>query len=430
MNPTAWPRAQRLQSAVAELVSAEAATDPRLRRGAAQRALALEPMVALSQRWSRALAPLLAGLPVAPGAGPGRRFLVVTSEPFAADRGGAARYAHDVLAAVLAQGHAIDVYAVPGAEPIDAAALAALQPIGPVRRADAAGMARIDALICLASWSSGRLAMLSGMTDLLQLAAARRLPLYWLAVDHVPSGLGPYVDAHERRALDDATARLASQAQAVAVVSVEERARFATQVGESCAVHVLPPLLHAPVEHATRAFAARADIAFVGSAHASNAEGLHWFLDAVWPALRGEWPDLRLHLYGRGVEQILRAQDRADAALHVVGAVPDLVDALTAHRLTIAPMRQGGGIRIKVLDSFAAGTPAVATPLGAAGLDWPQSLPPPAETPAAFAAALLYYGRDAKRWQHAHDTLMACASDPAPKQYLHACVRDWLAATR
>ena len=85
MNPTAWPRAQRLQSAVAELASAEAATDPRLRRGAVQRALALEPMVALSQRWSRALAPLLAGLPVAPGAGPGRRFLVVTSEPFAAE---------------------------------------------------------------------------------------------------------------------------------------------------------------------------------------------------------------------------------------------------------------------------------------------------------------------------------------------------------
>ena len=430
MNLEALPRDRRLHLAAAELAAAESATDPKARRLAAQRALLLEPMLALSRRWAGAVAPLHAHLPTPANAEGPRRFLAIACEPFAADRGGGARYVHDVLGAMVALGHHLDVYAVPGAEAVDARALATLQERGAGRvvPATAESPTRADALLCLPGWRGARLAMLSGMRDLLTVMAGRRLPAYWLASDHVPSSLGVYVDPHERRALAEATARLATRSAGIAVVSTHEQAQFVAQLGDAAPVQVVPPPLHAPAADATRPFEARADLAFVGSAHASNAEGLHWFLDAVWPALRRAWPQARLHLLGRGVEQLLRAGDRDDAALRVIGAVPDLVAALARYRVSIAPMRQGGGIRIKVLDSFAAGTPVVATPLGAVGIDWCASLPAPTDDAATFAAAVAAIGQEPSRWQAAHERLLAAADDDDREARLRTAVQAWLAA--
>ena len=428
MNLEALPRVQRLHLAAAEMAAAESAADPKARRLGAQRALLLEPMLALSRRWADALAPLQAPLPATARTEGPRRFLAIACEPFAADRGGGARYVHDVLGAMLDLGHQLDVYAVPGADAIDARALAPLQARGGgrIQSASADSPARADALLCLPGWRGARLAMLSGMLDLLTVMAGRRLPAYWLASDHVPSSLGAYVDPHERRALAEATARLAARSAAVAVVSAHEQARFVAQFGEAAPVRVVSPPLHGPAADATRPFDARADLAFVGSAHASNAEGLHWFLDAVWPAVRTAWPQAHLHLLGCGVEQLLRADDRGDTALRVVGAVPDLVAALARHRVSIAPMRQGGGIRIKVLDSFAAGTPVVATPLGAAGIDWCAPLPVPTEDAATFAAAVAAIGQEPSLWQPAHERLLAAAADADRAARLRAAVQAWL----
>jgi polysaccharide biosynthesis protein PslH len=52
----------------------------------------------------------------------------------------------------------------------------------------------------------------------------------------------------------------------------------------------------------------------------------------------------------------------------VTGRVADLRSLYAASHVVLAPLRAGGGTRIKVLEAMAHARPVVATPLGADGL--------------------------------------------------------------
>jgi hypothetical protein len=80
-----------------------------------------------------------------------------------------------------------------------------------------------------------------------------------------------------------------------------------------------------------------------------------------------------------------------------------------------------------VLDSHAAGTPVVATPLGSTGIAWSPALPLPVESADAFARAVLQFGRDEAAWTAAHRALLALAGDRRQDEALQHQVRDWLA---
>ncbi len=52
----------------------------------------------------------------------------------------------------------------------------------------------------------------------------------------------------------------------------------------------------------------------------------------------------------------------------VKGYVHDQIAALASHRLQVAPLRFGAGVKGKVCDSWSAGTPVVTTSIGAEGM--------------------------------------------------------------
>jgi glycosyltransferase involved in cell wall biosynthesis len=52
----------------------------------------------------------------------------------------------------------------------------------------------------------------------------------------------------------------------------------------------------------------------------------------------------------------------------LLGAVEDLVPFYERATAVVAPLRAGGGSRIKLLEAFAFGVPVIATPQAAAGL--------------------------------------------------------------
>ena len=52
----------------------------------------------------------------------------------------------------------------------------------------------------------------------------------------------------------------------------------------------------------------------------------------------------------------------------VTGAVPDLAPYFAQAAVVVAPLRLGGGMRVKVVEALAAGKPVVASPLAASGL--------------------------------------------------------------
>jgi glycosyltransferase involved in cell wall biosynthesis len=58
----------------------------------------------------------------------------------------------------------------------------------------------------------------------------------------------------------------------------------------------------------------------------------------------------------------------AGEGVTVTGAVPDVTPYLDEAAVVAAPLRMGGGMRVKVLEALAAGKAVVATPLAVEGL--------------------------------------------------------------
>ncbi|WP_020180496.1 glycosyltransferase [Methylopila sp. M107] len=108
------------------------------------------------------------------------------------------------------------------------------------------------------------------------------------------------------------------------------------------------------------------DCVFMGNCdYPPNADAVAYLRDEVAPLLRGTRRAFRVDLIGP-------ASDRFDdPAMGVVGRgyVEDLGAELSRYRAFVAPLRLGGGTKLKIIDAMAAGVPVVTTPIGAEGLD-------------------------------------------------------------
>jgi GT2 family glycosyltransferase len=111
--------------------------------------------------------------------------------------------------------------------------------------------------------------------------------------------------------------------------------------------------------------AGRAGLSFLGSfKHHPNAEGVQWFCQEVMPQLEAQ--QLKLSIYGSGMDDDIK--DLASDWIDPVGYVEDVADAYQRHRVFVAPLLSGAGIKGKVLNALAYGIPTVLTPTAAEGI--------------------------------------------------------------
>jgi glycosyltransferase involved in cell wall biosynthesis len=112
------------------------------------------------------------------------------------------------------------------------------------------------------------------------------------------------------------------------------------------------------------------DVIFVGSMDwMPNDDGMRWFLDEVYGLLRSKEPAVQVWIVGRNPSSQLRARAAELEGVHVTGTVADIRPFLGAAAVSIVPLRIGGGTRLKIFESMAAGTPVVSTEIGAEGLE-------------------------------------------------------------
>jgi glycosyltransferase involved in cell wall biosynthesis len=78
-------------------------------------------------------------------------------------------------------------------------------------------------------------------------------------------------------------------------------------------------------------------------------------------------PQAKLFLVGENPPVDLRQTSNEN--IIVTGRVPEITPYFDRAALLVAPLHLGGGMRIKVLESLAAGKAVVTTPLAAEGLD-------------------------------------------------------------
>lgn len=111
--------------------------------------------------------------------------------------------------------------------------------------------------------------------------------------------------------------------------------------------------------------AERRGLSFLGSFnHHPNAEGVTWFCRSVLPLLSS--PQAHLTIYGSGMDDRVRAL--ASDTVAPLGFVADIATAYDRHRVFVAPLLSGAGIKGKVLSALAHGIPTVLTPIAAEGI--------------------------------------------------------------
>ena len=120
-----------------------------------------------------------------------------------------------------------------------------------------------------------------------------------------------------------------------------------------------------------------------------NVDAVLWFAREVLPRVRAEVPEAHFVVAGQRPHRRLEGL-RGDPAVTLTGWVEDVRPHIAQAAVYVAPLRMGGGTRLKLLEAMAMGKPVVATRLGAEGYpvtDGRELLL--ADTPADFAAAVV-----------------------------------------
>lgn len=99
-----------------------------------------------------------------------------------------------------------------------------------------------------------------------------------------------------------------------------------------------------------------------------NVQAARFIALEVLPRIRRTIPEARLRLAGMRPAASVRQLGGA-VGVEVVGPVPDMAAELHGAAVAIIPMLTGTGMKNKVLEAFAAGTPVVANAMGIAGVD-------------------------------------------------------------
>jgi polysaccharide biosynthesis protein PslH len=149
-------------------------------------------------------------------------------------------------------------------------------------------------------------------------------------------------------------------------------------------------------------------IVFVGSfGHPPNVDAALWLAGTIFPRVAALVPEARLELVGHAPGDEVRAL--AGGAITVHASVPDVTPHLDRAAVVVAPIRIGGSMRMKVLESLAAGKALVASPRAAEGVE-------------ELAGEQLLVAVDAGEMT---DALASLLLDPARRRRLAESARRW-----
>jgi GT2 family glycosyltransferase len=160
-----------------------------------------------------------------------------------------------------------------------------------------------------------------------------------------------------------------ARSDATFVVSDFERALLTEKLFlESERIHVVSNV-HEP-DTVQRPLTERDGFVFLGGfLHPPNVDAVRWLVAAIWPLIRAVLPDVSLHLYGSSMPPDVEALNDPAAGVFARGFVADHRRALGSARVVLTPLRFGAGVKGKIGESLAVGTPVVTTAIGAEGMD-------------------------------------------------------------
>jgi len=152
-----------------------------------------------------------------------------------------------------------------------------------------------------------------------------------------------------------------------AVVFTERDRAAIDRLGTPTPTHVIPFGVTVP-EQPSSIDSDGETVVFVGSFdHRPNVAAAIALARDIFPRVQATRPSAKLQIVGAGPPNELRAL--AGDGVEVTGPVQDVAPYLDRAAVYVAPLRLGGGMRVKVAEALAAGKAVVATSLAVEGLE-------------------------------------------------------------
>tara|TARA_R110001583_G_C5648319_1_gene408467 strand:+ start:1815 stop:3053 length:1239 start_codon:yes stop_codon:yes gene_type:complete len=116
-------------------------------------------------------------------------------------------------------------------------------------------------------------------------------------------------------------------------------------------------------------FCDRKDFICIGNGkHAPNVDAVLWLKKEIWPLIRKQIPSANLHIYGNYMPQQVKEMHDPKTGFLIEGWAKCAHTVMKTHRVNLAPIRFGAGIKGKLIDAMQSGTPSVTTSIGAEGM--------------------------------------------------------------
>jgi glycosyltransferase involved in cell wall biosynthesis len=217
------------------------------------------------------------------------------------------------------------------------------------------------------------------------------------------SGVPRLLNVADRHAWLRFERRVADAADQVVVFSLDD----ASTVRTDSPVAVVPLTMPIPEQPFDAIGADPPSVLFVGNyGHPPNVDAALWLANEIFPRVRKSHPSARLWLVGEHPPARLSAL--GVDGIEVTGGVPEVASWLERAAVVVAPIRMGGGMRVKVVEALAAGKAVVSTARGVAGLGLAEGDVRIADTAVAFA-----------------DSVNELLGAPTQRQELGARARRW-----
>lgn len=171
-------------------------------------------------------------------------------------------------------------------------------------------------------------------------------------------------------------------------------------------LHYLPFLEESISEAQVRGwkpYEEREGFVFIGNfLHEPNWHTLQVLKTRIWPLLRKRIPDVTLHIYGAYTSQKVQQLHNEKEKFLIHGRAKDAQNTLEKHRVLLAPISFGAGVKGKFIDAMHVGTPSVSSNLGAeamkGNLEWNGGI---SDDDHAFVEQAVQFYTEKKRWQEA-----------------------------
>jgi len=161
-------------------------------------------------------------------------------------------------------------------------------------------------------------------------------------------------------------ARFLANFDAVAAISSEDVAAM-KQVAPTGHYAIIPAGVDTEYFQPTEGIDPNSILSVGSLAWDPNFDATRYFLDAIFPLILKTRPETVLHIVGAAEGRILPFTEPFGASVQVHGRVTDMRDYLGRVAVLVVPLRIGGGMRLKLLEAFAAGKTVVSTSIGAEG---------------------------------------------------------------